>query len=124
MRETWHPGAVLTRNLQFTWEPWGSVVVQAAPPNDALADYLTEELQPGSGAAERMLDLIGEVRSGRCGTWEVLGDNWSVELTPARATLCTEFAIPGRTLHLALEDFEEAVRAWLDFVALCRASAS
>ena len=100
------------------------MVVRAPPPNDVLADYLSEELQPGSGAAERLLDLVHGFRAGRCGVWEVPGECWSVELTPARATLRTEDAIPGRTLHLPLEDFEEAVRAWLDFVQVSRASAS
>ena len=122
--EACHPDQVPTRNLRFTWEPRGSVRVRAAPPNDALADYLSDELQPGSGAAERLLALIGEFRTGRRGSWEVPGDCWSVELTYARACLRTEHAIPGRTLHLPLEDFEEAVRSWVDFVALSRASAS
>lgn len=100
------------------------MVVRASPPNDVLADYLSEELQPGSGAAERLLDLIHGFHAGRRGVWEVPGECWSVELTPARATIRTEDAIPGRTLHLPLQDFEEAVRAWLDFVYLSRASAS
>jgi hypothetical protein len=100
------------------------VLVRATPPNDVLADYLTEELQPGSGAAERLMALVQEFRTGRTGAWEVPGDCYSVELTAARATLRTEHAIPGRTLHLPLEDFAEAVRSWLDFVALSRASAS
>ncbi|MFP2926161.1 hypothetical protein ACLESO_13255 [Pyxidicoccus sp. 3LG] len=98
--------------------------MQASPPNDVLADYLSEELQPGSGAAERLLALVMEFRTGRRGVWEVPGDCWSVELTSARASLRTEHAIPGRVLHLPLEDFEEAVRSWLDFVQLSRASAS
>lgn len=123
-RKACHPGHVSTRNLRFTWEPWGSVVVRAPAPDDALADYLTSELQPGSGAAERLLELIGEFRGSRRGSWEVPGDSWSVELTYARATLRTEYAIPGRTVHLPIEEFEEAVRAWLDFVALSLASAS
>jgi hypothetical protein len=100
------------------------VLVRATPPNDVLADYLSEELQPGSGAAERLLALIHELHAGRMGTWEVPGDCWSVEFSPVRATIRTEHAIPGRTLHLPLEDFEEAVRAWLDFVALQRASSA
>lgn len=100
------------------------MLVQAPPPNDALADYLTEELQPGSGAAERLLELIAQVRASPQPTWELPGECWSVELTYARATLCTEYAIPGRMVHLPLEDFEEAVRAWLDFVAQSHASAS
>jgi hypothetical protein len=90
-----------------------------------LAAYLTDELQPGSGVAERLLDLIHEFRSGsRAGTWEMTGTCWSVELTPVRATLRTEDAIPGRTQHLPLEDFEEAVRAWVDFVRRSHISAS
>ncbi|NMO22276.1 hypothetical protein HPC49_38340 [Pyxidicoccus fallax] len=114
-----------TRKLRFTWDSRGSaVVVRAPPPNDVLADYLSEELQPGSGAAERLLELILQVRSGHLGGWEVPGDCWSVELTKVRATVRTEDAIPGRTLHLPVEDFEEAVRAWQDFVRLPRASAS
>lgn len=100
------------------------MLVRARAPDDVLADYLSEELQPGSGAAERLLALVHELRAGRMGTWEVPGDCWSVEFTHARATLRTEHAIPGRTQHLPLEDFEEAVRAWLDFVAQSRVSAS
>ena len=100
------------------------MVVRAPRPNDVLADYLSEELRPGSGAAERLLELARELRAGRTGVWEVPGECWSLELTPARATLRTEDAIPGRTQHLPLEDFEEAVRAWLDFVRLSHASAS
>ncbi|MCP3141908.1 YacL family protein [Pyxidicoccus xibeiensis] len=99
-------------------------MVHAPPPNDVLAAYLSEEVQPGTGTAERLLALVHEFRTGRGGVWEVPGECWSVELTHVRASLRTEHAIPGRTQHLPLEDFEEALRAWQDFVLQSRASAS
>ncbi|MBU8897475.1 hypothetical protein KRR26_17800 [Corallococcus sp. M34] len=92
--------------------------MSAPPPDDVLADYLTQELRPDVSAAQRLLRVTRAVRDGQRERWAVPGEGWSLDLSRARATIHCETTIPGRVLHLPLEEFEEVVVAWLQFLEL------
>ncbi|WP_199747270.1 MULTISPECIES: hypothetical protein [Corallococcus] len=91
------------------------------PPDDVLADYLAQELRPDANRAQGMLNVLASLRQGRRERWDVTGDTWSLELNRARASIHSEVAIPGRSQDLPLEEFEDAIRSWLEFMELSRA---
>nr|WP_205694607.1 hypothetical protein [Corallococcus coralloides] len=91
------------------------------PPDDVLADYLAQELRPDANRAQGMLNVLASLRQGRRERWDVTGETWSLELNRARASIHSEVAIPGRSQDLPLEEFEDAIRAWLEFMELSRA---
>ena len=91
------------------------------PPDDVLADYLAQELRPDSSRAHGMLNVLAALRQGRRERWDVTGETWSLELSRARASIHSEVAIPGRSQDLPLEEFEDAIRSWLEFMELARA---
>ncbi|WP_208721651.1 hypothetical protein [Corallococcus aberystwythensis] len=91
------------------------------PPDDVLADYLAQELRPDVNRAQGMLRVLAALRQGRRDRWDVTGDTWSLELNRARASIHSEVAIPGRSQDLPLEEFEDAIRSWLEFMELSRA---
>ncbi|WP_171446274.1 hypothetical protein [Corallococcus carmarthensis] len=91
------------------------------PPDDVLADYLAQELRPDLDRAQGMLRVLTALRQGRQDRWDVTGETWSLELNRARASIHSEVAIPGRSQDLPLEEFEDAIRSWLEFMELSRA---
>lgn len=91
------------------------------PPDDVLADYLAQELRPDANRAQGVLNVLTALRQGRQERWDVTGDTWSLELNRARASIHSEVAIPGRSQDLPLEEFEAAIRSWLEFMELSRA---
>ncbi|WP_199738981.1 hypothetical protein [Corallococcus sp. CA054B] len=91
------------------------------PPDDVLADYLAQELRPDANRAQGMLNVLASLRQGRRERWDVTGETWSLELNRARASIHSEVAIPGRSQDLPLEEFEDAIRSWLEFTELSRA---
>nr|WP_242544544.1 hypothetical protein [Corallococcus sp. NCSPR001] len=91
------------------------------PPDDVLADYLAQELRPDANRAQGMLNVLASLRQGRRERWDVTGETWSLELNRARASIHSEVAIPGRSQDLPLEEFEEVIRSWLEFMELSRA---
>ncbi|WP_199724676.1 hypothetical protein [Corallococcus sp. AB011P] len=91
------------------------------PPDDVLADYLVQELRPDANRAQGMLRELAALRQGQRERWDVTGETWSVELNRARASIHSEVAIPGRSQDLPLEEFEDAIRSWLEFMELSRA---
>ncbi|WP_223633073.1 hypothetical protein [Corallococcus sp. EGB] len=91
------------------------------PPDDVLADYLAQELHPDPNRAQGVLNVLTALRQGRQERWDVTGETWSVELNRARASIHSEVAIPGRSQDLPLEEFEAAIRSWLEFMELSRA---
>lgn len=91
------------------------------PPDDVLADYLAHELRPDPNRAQGMLRVLMALRQGKRERWDVTGDAWSLELNRARASIHSEDAIPGRSQDLPLEEFEAAIRSWLEFMELSRA---
>ncbi|MGE6760028.1 hypothetical protein ACQKGO_18585 [Corallococcus interemptor] len=90
------------------------------PPDDVLADYLAQEVRPDAHRAQGMLNVLAALRQGRRDRWDVTGDTWSLELNRARASIHSEVAIPGRSQDLPLEEFEDALRSWLEFMELSR----
>lgn len=90
------------------------------PPDDVLADYLAQELRPDANRAQGMLNVLASLRQGRRDRWDVTGETWSLELNQARASIHSEVAIPGRSQDLPLEEFEAAIRSWLEFMELSR----
>jgi hypothetical protein len=107
--------------LRFTWDQQGRAVVSGLPPDDVLADYLAQELRPVPERAQGMLRVLTALRQGKRERWDVTGDMWSLELNRARASIHSEVAIPGRSQDLPLEEFETAIRSWLEFMELSRA---
>lgn len=91
------------------------------PPDDVLADYLAQELGFEPSRAEKMLRVLNAVRHGKRERWDVNGDAWSLELSRARASIHSEETIPGRSQDLPLEEFEDVIRSWLEFMELSRA---
>ncbi|WP_169828068.1 MULTISPECIES: hypothetical protein [Corallococcus] len=90
------------------------------PPDDVLADYLAQELRPDANRAQGMLRELTALRQGQRDRWDVTGETWSLELNRARASIHSEVAIPGRSQDLPLEEFEDAIRSWLEFMELSR----
>ncbi|RKG49866.1 hypothetical protein D7X30_38730 [Corallococcus sp. AB011P] len=111
----------MPRTLRFTWDQQGRAVVSGLPPDDVLADYLVQELRPDANRAQGMLRELAALRQGQRERWDVTGETWSVELNRARASIHSEVAIPGRSQDLPLEEFEDAIRSWLEFMELSRA---
>lgn len=111
----------MMQKLRFTWDQQGHATVLAEPPHDVLADFLAEEIQSDLSLCKRMLDIIRALRLGRHSTWDNEGESWSVRLSKTRAAITSEFAVPGRTLEITLEEFEEAVGSWQRFLEISRA---
>jgi uncharacterized protein YacL (UPF0231 family) len=106
--------------VRFTWDQEGHVTALAEPPNDILAEYLTEEVRNNPRLCRRLLDIIRALRKGSHSSWRAEGDSWSVNLTHTRAVIESEFSVPGRSHELTLEEFEELVSAWLGFLETTR----
>jgi uncharacterized protein YacL (UPF0231 family) len=110
----------MQQKLRFTWDQRGYATVLAEPPHDVLAGYLAEELQTNAPVCRRVLDTIQSLRVGRRSSWDTEGQAWSVSLNRVRAAIVSEYAVPGRSLDLTLEEFEDAVGSWLRFIELSR----
>jgi uncharacterized protein YacL (UPF0231 family) len=113
-------GVQTMHKLRFTWDQQGQVTALAEPPDDILADYLAEEVQANAFTCRRLLDIIRALRQGRHSCWTAEGEAWSVRLNRTRAVIMSEYAVPGRSRALALDEFEEAVDSWLRFLEVVR----
>jgi hypothetical protein len=107
-------------NVRFTWDKEGHVTAVAEPPDDVLADYLAQEVSNNPLKCRRLLDIIRALRGGKHSSWRADGDAWNLSMTKARAVIESEFSVPGRARELSLEDFEELVRSWLQFLETTR----
>jgi len=107
-------------NVRFTWDQEGHVTALAEPPDDVLADYLSEEVRDDSRLCRRLLDIIRALRLGKHSCWTAEGEAWNVNLTKARAVIESEYAVPGRARELTLGEFEELVQSWLRFLETTR----
>jgi hypothetical protein len=108
------------KKLRFTWDRRGRLIAVGQPPQDVLADYLANELQEDRNACRRVLDTVRRVKAGHCENWEREGDSWSLRLTGDIAEFTSEHAVPGRRLKLPLQELEEAVASWLQFIEVAR----
>lgn len=108
------------RNLRFTWDQQGRVTAVGEPPRDVLADYLSNELQANPSACRRLLNTLRQLRTGKRDAWEVLGEAWTLKLSRFSAELISEDVVPGRRMALPIEDLEEAVDSWLQFIEFAR----
>lgn len=107
-------------NLRFTWDQEGHVTALAEPPDDILADYLSEEVRGNVRLCRRVLDIIRALRMGSHSAWVLDGDAWSVKLNRTRAVIESEYAVPGRSRELSLDEFEQLVQSWLRFLEVAR----
>jgi hypothetical protein len=107
-------------NVRFTWDQEGHVTALAEPPDDILADYLADEVSNNPLKCRRLLDIIRALRGGKHSSWRADGEAWNLSMTKARAVIESEFSVPGRARELSLEDFEELVRSWLQFLETTR----
>ncbi len=108
------------KKLRFTWDQHGRLTAVGEPPQDVLADYLANELKADTSACERLLEALRDVREGKMEDWEDAGEAWTVTLTPSRAEIVSEYAVPGRRIFLPIEELEEAIQSWMEFIALAR----
>jgi uncharacterized protein YacL (UPF0231 family) len=102
--------------LRFTWDQEGQVQARAEPPDDILANYLSEEVRNDSRRCRRLLDIIRALRRGSHSAWRADGDAWSVKLSRGRVVIESEIAVPGQVREMTLEEFEELVSSWLRFL--------
>jgi uncharacterized protein YacL (UPF0231 family) len=108
------------RNVRFTWDQAGQVTALAEPPDDILAYYLAEEVSNNPRLCRRLLDIIRALRGGKHSAWRADGQAWNLSLTKTRAVIESEVSVPGRSREVALEDFEELVQSWLQFLETTR----
>jgi hypothetical protein len=108
------------KKLRFTWDQQGRLTALGEPPQDVLADFLVSELHADPTACERLLEALRDVREGKMADWEDTGEAWTVSLTPGQAEIVSEYAVPGRRLSLPIEELEEAIQSWMQFIAFAR----
>ncbi len=106
--------------LRFTWDQDGQVLAFGEPPDDILANYLSEEVRNNPRLCRRLLDIIRALRRGSHSSWLADGDTWSVKLSRGRAVIESELAVPGRARELTLDEFEQLVESWLQFLETTR----
>lgn len=89
---------------------------KAKQPFEALGTFLEFDVQGRADASRDLLTLILDVQTQVVPHWEGTGNSSTLTLTPTRAHIYNEFAIPTLECELPLSDFQKVIEAWLEFV--------
>ena len=103
-------------NLRLCRDKNGVFRAEVAHPFEALEHFLESDLQGGTEASQHFLDPISDVQKGNISHWEGTGNTTTLALTPTKAHLYNEFAIPTLECELPLPKFHSVVEGWLEFV--------
>lgn len=98
----------------------GARRAEVASPHALLGWFLEQDVQSSPPSCEDYLDAVRQVREGQLPAWSGTGNAHTVHITPARVRIETEFADPPASCELELQEFETALRAWLQFVKQAR----
>lgn len=106
-------------HLDLSWDAAGDPRAQAAAGDSAaalLGRYLEADIQTNATQARETLHVIDRILAGRLRTWTDTGNAHTLTLTRRDATLESTVDDAAKPEKLALEDFREALSAWLAFL--------
>jgi hypothetical protein len=85
-------------------------------PYELLGWFLESDVQGSLENGQEIKILINEVRTGKIPYSEGVGNAYNLILTPSGARIETEFATPNVSLDITLNELDDALSAWLDFL--------
>ncbi len=77
---------------------------------------MEQGIQGDVSECQRLIQLIDDVRSGRVPRFEGTGNAHTLLLSPNRARIENEYAIPPMMGEFSLADLQDALRGWLDLL--------